>query len=90
MGIEVAGRDGPWGESGDPAIHSHGMTDTVLSPQLLTTAELAHRWYTTEQAVYAARYRGACPRAARVGRRLLFRLSDVLAWEERRTEAGPS
>jgi predicted DNA-binding transcriptional regulator AlpA len=60
------------------------LSDTTTA--LITTAELADRWRTTEQAIYAARYRGACPRAIRVGRRLLFRLEDVEAWEESRAE----
>lgn len=49
---------------------------------LLTTTDLARRWRTTEQAVYAARHRGDCPRAVRRGRRLLWRLRDIEAWEE--------
>ena len=61
------------------------------STNLITTACLARRWHTTEQAIYAARYRGLCPRAIRIGRRLLFRLEDIEAWEETRYErpAGP-
>ncbi len=49
---------------------------------LLTTTDLARRWRTTEQAVYAARHRGDCPGAVKRGRRLLWRLRDVEAWEE--------
>ena len=66
--------------------HDPGKTDTAVISELLTTVDLAHRWRTTEQAIYATRYRGECPLAIRVGRRLLFRIVDVLAWEERRTE----
>jgi predicted DNA-binding transcriptional regulator AlpA len=62
------------------------MTEAAVSSELLTTVDLAHRWHTTEQAIYAARYRGECPRAVRVGRRLLFRLADVISWEEHRVE----
>jgi len=51
---------------------------------LLTTADLARRWRTTEQAVYAARHRGECPRAVKFGRRLLWRLKDIESWEEAR------
>ena len=60
------------------------MTEPLFTSELLTTVDLAHRWHTTAQAVYAARYRGDCPRAIRVGRRLLFRLDDVISWEEHR------
>jgi len=53
---------------------------------LLTTSDLARRWQTSEQAVYAARHRGDCPRAVKRGRRLLWRLNDVEAWEEARAQ----
>ena len=56
---------------------------------LLTTTDLARRWRTTEQAVYAARHRGDCPRAVRRGRRLLWRLRDIEAWEEVRAASDP-
>jgi predicted DNA-binding transcriptional regulator AlpA len=65
------------------------MTTTrgvATSEALLTTEELALRWRTTEQAIYAARHRGHCPPALRVGRRLLWRLKDVEAWETARLE----
>jgi hypothetical protein len=51
---------------------------------LLTTADLARRWRTTEQALYAARHRGDCPRAVKCGRRLLWRVRDIESWEEAR------
>lgn len=56
----------------------------MSADQLLTTADLARRWRTTEQAVYGARYRGNCPSAIRIGKRLLWRLADVEAWEQER------
>lgn len=62
------------------------MTERVVLLELLTTVDLANRWHTTEQAIYAARYRGECPPAIRVGRRLLFRIGDVISWEDRRME----
>lgn len=49
--------------------------------QLLTAADLARRCHTTEQGVYGARYRCACPPALHIGRRLLWRMDDVEAWE---------
>lgn len=55
--------------------------------ELITTTDLARRWHTTEQAIYSARHRGQGPQALRVGRRLLFRLADVLVWESLRLEA---
>ncbi|MGH9067787.1 MAG: hypothetical protein ACRD0J_09910 [Acidimicrobiales bacterium] len=62
---------------------------TTTTSSLLTTADLACRWRTTEQGVYAARYRGDCPPAVHVGRRLLWRLADVEAWESRHIETDP-
>lgn len=52
---------------------------------LLTVDQLAERWHTTRGAIYMLRYRGELPRAVRVGRRLLFPLDEVLAWEQRCT-----
>lgn len=71
-------------------------TGEVHNAPLLTTADLARRWQTTEQAVYSARHRGDCPKAVRIGKRLLWRIMDVEAWEEshlddaqaRRTRVG--
>jgi predicted DNA-binding transcriptional regulator AlpA len=57
---------------------------------LLTTSDLARRWRTTEQAVYAARHRGDCPRAVKRGRRLLWRMKDIEAWEEARASLDAS
>lgn len=69
-------------------MRSGGGRDPVSEVQLLTTADLARRWQTSEQAVYAARHRGDCPMAVRVGKRLLWRIRDVEAWEEARLDAG--
>lgn len=68
--------------------HDPGTTEAAVTSELLTTIDLARRWRTTEQAIYAARYRGDCPRAIRVGRRLLFRLVDVVFWENQRVEGS--
>lgn len=52
---------------------------------LITTEELAERWRTTPNGVHCMRYRGEAPPAIRVGRRVLWRLSDVTEWERKRT-----
>jgi predicted DNA-binding transcriptional regulator AlpA len=57
---------------------------TIHDEILLTTVDLARRWQTSEQAVYAARHRGEGPRAVKRGRRLLWRLKDIESWEEAR------
>ena len=44
---------------------------------LLTVADLARRWRTSPQGIYAARHRGEGPTAVRIGHRLLWRLEDI-------------
>ena len=48
----------------------------------LTVEELAARERTTPATVYQWLHKGAAPRSIKVGRRRLFRLSDVIAWED--------
>lgn len=62
------------------------MTTTSGTEKLLGTPDLARRWRTTEQGIYAARHRGDCPPALRVGKRLLWRARDIEAWEAARVE----
>ena len=50
----------------------------------LTSEELAERWHTTRDGVLQLRHRSAAPRGHRIGRRVLFRLSDVVAFEAER------
>lgn len=49
-------------------------------PLLLTVDELAELLRTTPQAVYVAAARAQLPGKVRIGRRLLFRRDEVLAW----------
>lgn len=61
------------------------MTDDAF----MTTEELAARWRTTPVGIAAQRYRGVGPRGYRIGKRVLYRLADVEAWEaSRQDEAG--
>ena len=62
------------------------MTQRVQSdkpsalPELLQPDELAEALRTTRKAVYAMAQRGQIPGAIRIGRRLLFRRSEVVRW----------
>ena len=54
----------------------------------MTTEELAQRWRTTPGGIANLRYRGEAPRGTRIGRRVLYRLADVVAFEETRGSAS--
>lgn len=70
------------------------MSDTITSStneadEYMTTEELAARWHTTPTGIINQRYRGNAPRGYRLGRRILFRRSDVIAFEAERADAKP-
>lgn len=52
-----------------------------LSSVHLTSVELACRWHTTPGAIRTMRWRGSAPPTIKVGKKLLFRLADVEAFE---------
>lgn len=54
--------------------------------RMITVEELASAHHVTPQAIYNMRHRGVGPRATRIGKRLLFTESDVLAWLESRRD----
>jgi len=56
--------------------------------QFQTVEDLARAFHTTVHAIYAMRHRGQGPKAIKVGRKLLFRDSDIEAWLREREEAG--
>jgi excisionase family DNA binding protein len=58
------------------------MTPISELPALLTPAEVATWLKTTVKAVYARAERGNLPGATRLGRRLYFVRSELLAWVE--------
>jgi hypothetical protein len=62
-----------------------GNVSTSTGP-FLTTAELAERWRTTTLGVYRLRERGDGPRGHKIGRRVLYRIEDVEAWEATRAD----
>lgn len=53
----------------------------------LTTEELAERRRVPVSTVHYWRMRGTGPKGTKFGRRVTYRLSDVIAWEKR-TEAA--
>ncbi len=63
------------------------MNGSEAGPEFLTTEELAARWHTTPAGLHNMRHRSSAPLAVRAGRRLLWRLSEVQAWERARTSA---
>ncbi|WP_420903304.1 helix-turn-helix domain-containing protein [Streptomyces boncukensis] len=61
---------------------------TEESPHL-TVAELAARWRTTEQAIYHRRHRRQLPPAISGGRKLLFPLAAIEAFERDLAASDP-
>ena len=59
---------------------------TAAAAPHLTVKDLAERLHTTPNAIYILNSRGKGPKRIRTGSRrgLLFRLSDVEAWEKTR------
>ncbi len=52
----------------------------------LTTKELAARWRTSEGGIHTRKLRGNVPRAYRIGRALLWKLSDIESYEAAQVE----
>lgn len=59
---------------------------TDESPHL-TVPQLAERWHTTPQAIYAMRHRGKAPKGFRRGVPILFPLDEVKQFEAERMAA---
>jgi hypothetical protein len=57
-------------------------------PTFLTTRDLARVTRSTESSVRNWRYTGTGPVGVRIGKRVLYRREDVLAWLDRLTDAG--
>jgi hypothetical protein len=54
-----------------------------VEDQWLTTADLAARMHTVPSTVRYWRHRGYGPPGTKFGRRVLYKLADVVAWEKR-------
>lgn len=53
--------------------------------ELLNAGQLATRWGMSRESLAQWRYLGRGPAYVKVGKRVLYRLSDVLAFEESQT-----
>ncbi len=62
------------------------MTETIQrsTDQFLTTAEVAARYRTAPSTVRYWRHAGEGPRGVKVGRRVLYRESELIRWERER------
>ena len=58
-----------------------------MDDQWLTTAELAERLRTNPSTVRYWKHRGFGPQGTRFGRRTLYKLADVIAWEKQQQAA---
>lgn len=65
-------------------------TGSPSLPRLMSVKEVATWLRTTEAAVYKLQERRQLPQAVRVGNRLLFRESDLIAWLGERQAVSPS
>ena len=63
-------------------------TEHPSNDLFLTTEELAKRWHTTPAGVHNQVYRGLGLRSYRIGKRRLYKLADVIEFEETRREHG--
>jgi DNA-binding transcriptional MerR regulator len=56
----------------------------------LTTEEVADRYRTSTSTVHAWHYKRTGPPSVRIGKRRLYRLADLVAWEESRADDRPA
>lgn len=62
--------------------------DQPLDEPSLTVKDLVKRWGIDRETIYSWNRRGTGPTFVRVGTRIRYRLSDVLAYEAARTQGG--
>lgn len=62
-----------------------GQTATTT---YLTTEEVAERYRTSTSTVHSWRYKRSGPPSIRVGKRRLYKLADLVAWEQDRATEG--
>jgi excisionase family DNA binding protein len=58
-------------------------------PRLATTDEVATMLRTTRKAVYSMAERGQLPGVTRIGRRMLFRMDELLHWLDQKRAPSP-
>ena len=71
--------------------HLVGMSDLTSHglERVLTTSELAEHLNVSRQVIYDLRHKGDGPRGIHVGKELRYRISDVKAWIESRSDPLP-
>ena len=67
------------------------MTDFIREglEEVLTTSELAEYLKVTRQVIYDLRHAGQGPRGVHVGKELRYKVSDISAWLEQRSDPLP-
>lgn len=73
----------------EPALHPGVQPGDNGLPLLLTIEEVADLLRTSRKAVYAMAQRRQLPGVLRIGRRLLVRRDDLLAWLHRSRAPSP-
>ena len=60
-----------------------------ILPYLLTADDMAELLRTSRKAIYSMAHRGELPGVTRIGRRMLLRRDDVLAWLDQSRAPSP-
>ena len=63
---------------------------TTETDRYLTTKEVAERYRTTESTVHGWQYKRTGPPSIRIGKRRLYRLSDLVTWEAEHADDRPA
>lgn len=66
------------------------MPDLPADDTWLTTADMAARYHTDEGTIRYWRHTRYGPKGTLFGRRVLYRLTDVIAWEREREAGEPA
>lgn len=57
-------------------------------PNFLSVADLAERYGVSPATVHTWLYQQTSPRSYKIGKRRLFKLADVIEWEDKHVEDG--
>ena len=61
---------------------------TAKDDPWLTGEEVAERLHIEPPTLHTWRYKGTAPKGTKIGRRILYRLSDVIAWEHQQEQGA--
>jgi excisionase family DNA binding protein len=73
---------------GEESLTSEVAAAAAAPPRNLTTEEVADRFRTTPETVRYWRHSGKGPHSWKVGKRVLYALEDVEAWEREAREGA--